>query len=89
MFADGSSDLQGLHWTAWGKSVARTTGIRNLGIDFPNVAQGKRMDAAAEVTLSNPGRFQGHEMYRCFTLTVPPPATNLRECLAGHTGASG
>jgi hypothetical protein len=46
------------------------------------MAQGKRIKAPAQVTLSNPGRFQGREVYRCFTLTVPShPAFDQHVCL--------
>ena len=52
------------------------------------------MDAsgAAQVTLSNPGRFQGREVYRCFTLTVPShPGSDQHLCLerAGSAWALG
>ena len=72
---DGSSDVEHLQWTGWGSSVAHATGISSASNGIPNMAQGKRIKKPAQVTLSNPGLFQGHEVYRCFTLTVPPAAT--------------
>jgi len=87
LFADGSWDVEHLHWTGWGSSVARATGISSASNGIPNQAQGKRIKAPAQVTLSNPGPFKGHEVYRCFTLTIPShPASDLNLCLAGHGG---
>jgi hypothetical protein len=86
LFADGSWDIDHLHWTGWGTSVAHAVGISSASNGIPNMAQGKRIKAPAQVTLSNPGQFQGHELYRCFTLTVPAPATSEHLCLKGHGG---
>ena len=84
MFQDGSWVLEGLHWAGWGSSVAHATGVSNASNDIPDVASGKRIKTPAYVTLSNPGRFQGHEVYRCFTLTVPSfPQSDQHLCL-GH-----
>ena len=71
---DGSSVIEHLRWTGWGSSVAHATGIRSASNGIPNMAQGKRITKPAHVTLTNPGLFQGHEVYRCFTLTVTPTA---------------
>jgi hypothetical protein len=87
LFADGSWDVDHLRWTGWGTSVAHAKGISSASNGIPNMAQGKRIKAPAQVTLSNPGQFQGHEVYRCFTLTIPShPASDLHLCLAGHGG---
>jgi hypothetical protein len=75
LFEDGQWFLQDMHWTGWGSSVAHATGISNSSNDIPNAEQGKRIKTWARVTLSDPGWFQGHEVYRCFDLAVPPPAT--------------
>jgi hypothetical protein len=88
LFQDGQWFLEGLRWTGWGSSVARATGVSNSSNDIPNAAEGKRIKTWAHVTLSNPGRFKGHEVYRCFTLTVPPPATDMHLCLGHSPGAS-
>lgn len=82
LFQDGQWVLQDLQWTGWGSSVARASGVSNSSNDIPNAAQGKRIKTWADVTLSNPGRFRGHEVYRCFALTVPPPASDMYACLA-------
>jgi hypothetical protein len=50
------------------------------------MAQGKRITKPAQVTLSNPGLFEGHEVYRCFTLTVPPAASSQLSCLTDRGG---
>jgi hypothetical protein len=82
LFADGSWDVDHLRWTGWGTSVAHAKGISSKSNGIPNMAQGKRIKAPAQVTLSNPGRFQGHEVYRCFTLTVPShPGSDQHLCL--------
>lgn len=87
MFADGSWDIDHLHWTGWGSGVAHATGISSASNGIPNEAQGKRITRPAQVTLSNPGRFQGHEVYRCFQLTVPAfPASDQRLCLTRMGG---
>jgi hypothetical protein len=87
MFADGSWDIDHLHWTGWGSKVAHAKGISSASNGIPSQAQGKRIKRPARVTLSKPGRFQGHEVYRCFGLTVPSsPASDEHLCLAGHGG---
>jgi hypothetical protein len=88
LFADGSWDVEQLHWSGWGTSVARATGISSASDGIPNQAEGKRIKTAARVTLSKPGRFEGHEVYRCFTLTVPSrPASNQHLCLKQQGGS--
>ena len=86
LFEDGQWVLQDMHWTGWGSRVASATGISSSSNDIPNAASGKRIKTWARVTLSNPGRFQGREVYRCFKLTVPPPAHDGPLCLA-HSGS--
>jgi hypothetical protein len=83
LFQDGQWVLERLRWTGWGASVARATGVSSSSNDIPNAAEGKRIKTWAHVTLSSPGRFRGHEVYRCFTLAVPPPASDMHICL-GH-----
>jgi hypothetical protein len=87
MLADGSWTIDHLRWSGWGAGVARATGISNASNAIPNAAQGKRIKRPANVTLSDPGRFEGHEVYRCFTLTVPTfPASDERLCLKDRAG---
>lgn len=81
LFLDGQWVLQDLRWTGWGSSVARATGISSSSNDNPNAVQGKRIKTWAKVTLSKPGRFEGHRVYRCFALRVPPPASYPPTCL--------
>ena len=83
---DGSSVVEHLRWSGWGTSVARATGISSASNGIPNMAQGKRIKKPARVTLSSPGRFQGHEVYRCFTLTLPPAAAGEPSCLVERGG---
>ena len=86
LFEDGQWVLQHMHWSGWGSRVAHATGVSSSSNDIPNAASGKRIKTWARVTLSNPGRFQGHEVYRCFNLTVPFPAHDGPLCLA-HSGS--
>lgn len=84
---DGSWFVGHLHWTGWGSSVAHAQGISSQSDGIPNVAEGKRIKSPALVTLSNPGPFQGHEVYRCFTLTLPAsPTLDEHLCLQEHGG---
>jgi hypothetical protein len=82
LFADGSWDVEQLRWSGWGSSVAHATGISSASNGIPNQAEGKRITSAARVTLSDPGTFEGREVYRCFTLTIPSrPASDQHLCL--------
>lgn len=85
MFQDGQWFLQNLRWTGWGSPVASATGISNSSNDIPDAAHGRRIKTWARVTLWNPGPFRGHEVYRCFSLTVPTPAADQNLCL-GRSG---
>jgi hypothetical protein len=81
LFQDGQWVLEKLHWTGWGSNVAHARGLSSSSNDQPNAAEGKRIITWAKVRLSKPGRFHGHEVYRCFSVTVPPPAHYGRACL--------
>jgi hypothetical protein len=81
LFLDGQWVLQDLHWTGWGSSVARATGISNSSNDIPDAASGKRIKTWADMTLSSPLRWRGHEVYSCFTILVPPPASDSSGCV--------
>src|ERR1700742_940997 len=76
LFADGSWALIKLHWTGWGSKVAHGKGTSSASSGNPDQAHGKRTNTPAQITLSKPGRFFGHEVYRCYQLHVRPPATN-------------
>lgn len=89
LFADGSWDIDHLHWTGWGSSAAHASGISSASNGNPSEAGGKRIKTPGQITLSHPGRFYGREVYRCFALTVRPPATSLHGCLEGHGGYYG
>ncbi len=87
LFADGSWFVEKLHWHGWGTKVARATGISNASNGIPDQASGKRIKSRATVTLTNPGRFKGHEVYRCFELKVRAhPASDMHLCLKGEHG---
>lgn len=79
---DGSIVVKGLRWASWGGSVARATGVYSASNCNPSCATGHRTNEAARVTLSSPGRVLGHEVYRCFQLTVPSDASiDGRSCI--------
>lgn len=86
LFADGSWALVKLRWTGWGSNVAHAKGISSASNGNPSQAQGKRILTPAQITLSSPGTFFGREVYRCFRLTVQPPATDLHGCLTDRHG---
>jgi hypothetical protein len=87
LFCDGSWYIEHLHWTGWGKSVAHGSGISNASNGIPSQAAGKRIKRRAQMTLSHPGRFGTHEVYRCFQLTVPGHrSSDLHGCLQ-HDGS--
>jgi hypothetical protein len=81
LFLDGQWVLQNLRWTGWGSPVARATGVSNSSNDIPNPALGRRIKTWADMTLSNPVRWHGHEVYGCFNILVPPPASDLSGCV--------
>ena len=66
---DGAGILEDLHWTGWGSSAARATGVSSASTCNPSCGTGKRINTPVRITLSNPGRFLGYEVYRCFQLT--------------------
>jgi hypothetical protein len=86
LFQDGSWVLSGLRWTGWGSRVAHATGTSDSSNGIPDQADGARLRTPARLTLSNPGRFEGRELYRCFRLTVPHPASSGHWCLTRNHG---
>ena len=86
LFADGSWVLEKLQWTGWGTQVAHANSVSSASNGNPSQAQGQRIETPAQITLSHPGSFFGHTVYRCYQLTVPAPATDLHGCLTGHNG---
>ena len=82
---DGFAGLERLRWKGWGTSVAQATGVSVESGGGPN--HGKAIRNAARVQLSDPGRFHGREVYRCFVLTVSKhPDWGLNLCLTHRGG---
>lgn len=81
LFLDGQWVLQDLHWSDWGSAVARATGVSNSSTGVPDAARGRRIRTWADMTLSSPIRWHGHEVYSCFKILVPPPASDLGGCV--------
>jgi hypothetical protein len=76
---DGSWVIEKLHWSSWGASVARATGISSARA---SVATAPRVNHPATLTLSRPVALLGHEVYGCYQLTVPSdPKQSEHECL--------
>jgi hypothetical protein len=86
LFADGSWFIDDLNWTGWGSSVATGSGTSSASTGNPSQAGGNRITTPGKISLSDPGQFYGREVYRCYQLTVPPPATELHGCLTDNGG---
>jgi hypothetical protein len=84
LFEDGQWVLEKLRWTGWGSPAARAKGVSNSDNDIPNVAEGKRIYTWAKVTVSHPGVWRNHRIYRCIRIRVPAPATSSYSCLQRH-----
>ena len=80
---DGSNVLINLRWTGWGTSVARATGVDSASTGVPSMATAPRIKRPAQLVLSRPARFLGHEVYSCYRLTIRGLTNaNGLECLA-------
>jgi hypothetical protein len=95
LFEDGSWLIKDLQWSGWGTSVASASGISSSSDCKPDCATGQRTETPARFTVSSPGRVLGHQVYRCYQLTVPShPSSNVHGCLTrtgsliGYTHAS-
>ena len=65
-----------------GSSVARAVGVSSSSTCQPNCATGRRINSPVRITVSNPGRFLGYEVYRCFQLVFPSlPRSDEHECI--------
>lgn len=84
---DGSIVVKGLHWSSWGGSVARATGVYSASNCNPSCATGKRTNRVAKVSVSHPEVVVGHKVYGCFQLTVPnyPVVGGGRRSCIKHT----
>jgi alpha-tubulin suppressor-like RCC1 family protein len=81
LFADGQWALEDLRWTGWGSSAARANGVSTSSNDIPSAGGGRRTKTPARLVVSHPGRINGHRVYRCYRMTVPPPASSIHGCL--------
>jgi hypothetical protein len=80
---DGFSGVARLRWTGWGTTVAHATGV----IVGRRVGSNHEIRHPARVRLSDPGRFHGHEVYRCLTVTVAKHVDlGVNLCLAHRGG---
>jgi hypothetical protein len=82
MLQDGSWVIDKLHWSTWGRAVARATGVSSASNCKPNCAQGKRTRDAISLALSRRRQLFGHTVYACYQLTDPAaPSLDQLECL--------
>ena len=82
MFEDGSWEIINLHWSGWGSTVARATGVVSASNCNPNCASGKRKRSPAQLTVSHPKILLGRKVYSCFQLTIPAtPKANQHDCI--------
>ena len=79
---DGAVVVRSLRWSSWGGTVAHATGVYSASDCNPSCATGRRTNSQARVTPSSPGLVLGHEVYRCYRLTVPAKGMDQRSCLA-------
>jgi hypothetical protein len=82
--ADGNYTVTHLKWRRWGAKVARARGIDHIDDCQPNCAAGHVYAVTARVTLSHPGRFKGHRVYRCYNLLAsggPKSQRRIHLCL--------
>jgi hypothetical protein len=79
--ADGNNTVTGLHWRGWGGSIARGSGTNHVDNCVPSCAQGHIAKVHVVVTLSSPGRFRGHRVYRCWAVKPRPDFGDLKGCL--------
>jgi alpha-tubulin suppressor-like RCC1 family protein len=86
LFADGQWVLDDLVWRGWGTKVARANGLSSSSNDIPAAGPGRRINTPARLTLTHPTRINGHRVYRCFRMAVPPPASQLHGCLKRQVG---
>jgi hypothetical protein len=82
---DGSVELVHLHWSDWGKGIARATGAWSASDCTPSCAAGKVTTSPARLTLWSPGLVGGHWVYRCFQIDPQHPKRDSldRACIRG------
>jgi hypothetical protein len=79
--ADGNNAVTGLRWTRWGTRNARATGTNHVNNCIPNCVQGRISRVYVHITLSQPGTFKGHRVYRCFAVKPTANAVLRHSCL--------
>ena len=86
LIEDGSSVLEKLHWSSWGGSAARATGILSASTCVPNCAQGKRTNDPVQFVVSQPRHLFGRTVYSCYQLTDPKASQTYHDCLKHFRG---
>jgi hypothetical protein len=79
--ADGNDTVTGLKWRGWGTFVARAFGINHVDNCLPNCAQGRVSLVRVQVSLSSPGLYRGHHVYRCYRVKPANAYLSQRHCL--------
>jgi hypothetical protein len=67
--ADGSVDIRGLTWTAWGTTTASGTGTARVNDCTPNCANGHMSNEPVKVTLTKPHRVCGRRVFGEVSMT--------------------
>ncbi len=87
LLQDGSAVIKKLHWSSWGGSVARATGILSASNCVPDCAGGKRTKDPIRFVLSQRRRLVGRTVYACYQLTDPnAPQKDFHACLKHYRG---
>ncbi len=81
LIEDGSAVLEKLHWSSWGGTVARATGILSASNCVPDCAQGKRTTDRAQFVVSQRRHLFGRTVYSCYQLTDPTAPQTYDACL--------
>jgi|SRR5579862_1185249 len=81
LIQDGSSILEKLHWSSWGGSVARATGILSASNCMSNCAAGRRTHDPAQFVVSHRRHLFGRTVYSCYQLTDPKAPQTYNDCL--------
>ena len=81
MSRSGNYTITGLHWTGWGSSTARASGINHVDNCVPNCASGHITKVRVSVRLFSRGYYQGNFVYRCYVIKPAAVAYLRHFCL--------
>jgi hypothetical protein len=70
--ADGNDTITGLSWRAWGATTTQATGTNHVNNCLPNCSSGHIARIPTTLTLSRPGYYRGHYVYKCYAIKPAP-----------------